>query len=127
MQYHEIKAVSRQHRKNPTPAEYLLWQRIRKRQLKGRKFLRQHPVIYESNGNEHFFFIPDFYCASEKLIIELDGSIHDYQKEKDLRKEEILMQSGYRILRFRNEEINEMDNLLQKIENMFIPSPFSPP
>jgi len=123
MQYQEIKAISRKYRKNPTPTEYLLWQRIRKRQLKGRKFLRQYPIIYESNKNEHFFYIPDFYCASEKLIVEVDGSIHDIQKERDMKRDEILTQKGYRILRIRTEEMKNIEKVLNNIEDMFILSP----
>jgi len=123
MQYQEIKAISRKYRKNPTPTEYLLWQRIRKRQLKRRKFLRQYPIIYESNKNEHFFYIPDFYCASEKLIVEVDGSIHDIQKERDMKRDEILTQKGYRILRIRTEEMKNIEKVLNNIEDMFILSP----
>ncbi len=53
-------------RKNQTPAEKALWQALRKRNLRGHKFRRQHPVGH---------FIVDFYCHSSKLVIEVDGSI----------------------------------------------------
>ncbi len=84
MNYNEIKELTRRFRKNPTPEEHLLWQLLRGRQLQKRKFLRQYPIIYESSASEHFFFIADFYCATEKLIVELDGPIHDFQNIRDV-------------------------------------------
>jgi very-short-patch-repair endonuclease len=86
-----------------------------------RKFLRQHPLIYDAdrNSNEFFFYIPDFYCASEKLIIELDGQIHDFQKEKDYHREEILTSNNLRVLRIRNDELNNIEQVKKKIFDMF--------
>jgi very-short-patch-repair endonuclease len=80
MTYPEIKELTRKLKNNPTPLEQILWRYLRKKQLDGRKFLRQHAIIYESVGKEHFFYVPDFYCEKEKLAIELDGKIH-IQKE----------------------------------------------
>ena len=82
MKYGEIKEYARQMRRNPTPSESLVWTYLRKRQLQGRKFLRQHPLLYEFSKKEYFFFIPDFYCYQDRLIIEIDGPIHDYQLKK---------------------------------------------
>ena len=87
MRYYEIKKIASKLRRNQTPSEKLLWSYLRNRQLNGREFNRQHPIIYESNKNEHFFFIPDFYCDKEKLIIEVDGEIHMNQIEKDNRRD----------------------------------------
>ncbi len=120
MKYPEIKKIARKLRNNPTPDEELLWDYIRKRKLNGRRFLRQHPIIYESNRNEHFFFIPDFYSAKEKLIIELDGRIHDYQKDRDRHRDEILKGRNLRIIRIKNEELRNLNLVLTKIENMFL-------
>ena len=119
MKYYEIKKLAAKLRKNQTPSERLLWLNIRKRQLKGRKFLRQHPIIYESNKTEHFFFIPDFYCAEEKLIIELDGKIHEYQKDRDKHRDLILEAKGLKILRIKNEELNTINEVLIKILKEF--------
>ena len=119
MKYPDIKRIASQLRRNQTPYEKLLWRNIRRRQLKGRKFLRQHVIIYESNKKEHFFFIPDFYCAEEKIIIELDGKIHDYQKERDKHRDLILEEKGLKILRFKNEELKNINLVLNKIEEMF--------
>lgn len=52
MKYYEIKRLASKLRRNQTPSEKLLWSYLQKRQLQGRKFNRQHPVIYESNKNE---------------------------------------------------------------------------
>ncbi len=90
MKYYEIKEIARKLRLNPTPAEKLLWLYISDRKLEGKKFLRQHPIIYESYRNNHFFFISDFYCRGEMLIIELDGQIHLKQGDRDKRRDMIL-------------------------------------
>ncbi len=81
---------ARKLRKNMTPEEGLLWANFRKRRFKGLKFLRQHPIVYEIINNRRIFFIADFYCAEKKLVIEVDGKIHDFQKDYDDRRDEIL-------------------------------------
>jgi very-short-patch-repair endonuclease len=120
MKYYEIKQIASTLRKQQTPSERLLWSYLKKRQLKGRKFLRQHPIKYESVNNEHFFFIPDFYCSQEKLIIELDGAVHINQKEKDQRRELILKSINLKVLRINNEELIDIDAVLKKISQQFI-------
>ncbi|MBP7679218.1 MAG: DUF559 domain-containing protein [Bacteroidales bacterium] len=119
MKYAEIKQIADRLRKNQTPEEKKLWEQLRKHQIHGRKFLRQHVIIYESKDNKHFFFIPDFYCARERLIVEVDGKIHDYQKDRDRNRDEILKAKGLRILRFKNEELDDLGQVLSKIEKMF--------
>jgi len=121
MKWSEIKEIATRLRNNPTPSEGVLWEILRNRQLMRRKFLRQHPLIYDSdrNANEFFFFIPDFYCASEKLIVELDGPIHDFQKEKDYHREQILTSNNLRVLRILNEELNNIELVKKKITDMF--------
>jgi len=118
MKYSEIKRIADKLRKNQTPEEKRLWERLRKHQINDRKFLRQHVIVYESVNNEHFFFIPDFYCAKEKLIIELDGKIHDYQIDRDRNRDEILKAKGLKILRIRNEELTDLEKVMKKIEMM---------
>ena len=110
MKWPEIKKIATRLRNNPTQSEVILWEIIRNRQLMRRKFLRQHPLIYDAdrNANEVFFFIPDFYCASEKLVIELDGPIHDFQREKDYNRDLILSSQDIRTIRIQNEELNNM-------------------
>ena len=79
-----------------TPAESLLWDRLRNRQLAGLKFHRQHPL-----GP----FIVDFYCAANRLVVELDGPIHATQQEHDRERAQHLERSGYRLIRFPNSRI----------------------
>jgi very-short-patch-repair endonuclease len=86
----------RQLRARATPAEAALWLALRDRQLSGLKFRRQHAL-----GP----FVVDFCCVSCRLIIELDGAIHDRQVEQDRARTEYLEQLGYRVVRFRNEEM----------------------
>ena len=112
MKYDEIKEIKRRLRNNMTEPEKLLWKHIRNRQLLGRKFLRQHAIVFESYGNENFFFVLDFYCASEKLAIELDGKIHDFTKKKDQNRDAILLDMDVKILRIRNEELEDLPNVL---------------
>jgi len=111
-----IIELARDLRKNSTRAEKLLWSVLRNRQLNGVKFYRQHPLIYEEDRGRHYFFIPDFYCASHKLIIELDGKIHAYQIDYDRQRELILRKLGLTVVRFNNEETLNMERLLGKIE-----------
>ena len=119
MWYKEVKEYARQLRLNPTKAEKELWQYIRKRQLGGRLFLRQHPIFYEHWKTESFCFIPDFFCYKERLAIELDGGIHMEQIEKDRRRDAILGGLDIRVLRIQNSELNDIEAVLAKIENQF--------
>ncbi|MEO0969286.1 MAG: endonuclease domain-containing protein [Cyanobacteria bacterium J06639_18] len=86
--------VARQFRKNPTPSEAILWKALRNRKLEGRKFRRQQPI-----GN----FIIDFFCASERLIVEIDGKIHESQKDLDQQRQELLESLGLSFVRISSE------------------------
>jgi len=96
-------------RKEPTVAENLLWQELRSHKLHNLKFRRQHSI------NK---FIVDFYCREIKLIIKVDGEIHTFQRENDLIRQEFLEELGYRVLRFKNEEIiNNIEKVLEMIRS----------
>jgi len=86
-------------RRDMTPAEKILWGKLRGNKL-GVHFRRQQIIAG---------FIVDFYCHKAALVIELDGDIHDLQQEEDARREKVLSEMGLRIVRFRNEEV--MKNL----------------
>lgn len=120
MKYDQIKQLTRKLRHNATLPEQKLWRYLRRKQLDGRKFLRQHAIIHESIGDEHFFYVPDFYCFQENLAIELDGEIHIYTKERDKSRDEILNDLGIKVLRFKNEELNNIELVLEKIKSEFI-------
>jgi len=120
MKYVEIKEYARTLRRNSTPSERVLWESLRKRQLQGRKFLRQHPIIYERIKDEYFCFIPDFYCPSEKLAVEVDGGIHSCTEKKDQHRDQIINHMGIKIVRIKNEDLMNMNKVLQKISSQFL-------
>ena len=93
----------------------MLWDRLRNRQLGGYKFLRQHPFIYRSFTNRSDYFIVDFYCDLKKVVVELDGPIHEETKEYDEYRDEELKKLGLRILRLKNDELTNMKDTLKKI------------
>ena len=93
-----LTQVARMNRKKSTPAEECLWVALRDKKLDGWKFRRQN-VIGE--------FIADFCCSETKLIVELDGAIHDSRAAQiaDAMRTEFLNAKGYTVIRFRNEEV----------------------
>ena len=81
-------------RNNSTSAEAVLWDMLKSKNIDGRKFRRQHSI-----GN----YIVDFCCASEKLVIELDGNPHGeyYKIEEDKKRDQYLESLGFSILRYK--------------------------
>jgi very-short-patch-repair endonuclease len=113
------KVVCRELRKKSTQAEIILWSVIRNRKLEGRKFLRQHPLFFDMTGKVSFF-VADFYCHEEKLIIELDGKYHKYRLKEDEERSRILDFLGLSVIRFKNEKIiNNLDKVINEIKNIF--------
>ncbi len=89
---------ARQHRVGPTVGEALLWQELRARRLNGYKFRRQHPINR---------FIADFCCLEHKLIVEIDGPVHQDQSERDAERTAALEGFGFRVLRFTNDQVEQ--------------------
>ncbi len=106
---------ARELRKKTTGAEQLLWLNLRNRNMLGLKFLRQHPIIYQVSQNRPYYFIADFYCAEKNLVLEVDGLIHELQKEEDQHREDILKSLDLNILRIKNEEVEDISKVLEKI------------
>ena len=79
-----------------TDAERRLWVRLRRRQIYGKRFRRQHPI-----GP----FIADFACPEDGLVIELDGGQHVERKEQDAARTQWLAARGYRVFRFWNNDV----------------------
>jgi len=105
--WEKLKPAARDMRQNPTAAEDALWQRLRNRQVMDAKFRRQHAIEQ---------FIVDFVCMEARLIIEVDGAIHDKQQEEDAKRDAILNASGFRVLRFSNEQVlSDIDVVLSAI------------
>lgn len=109
----ELKERRRYLRNNGTSAEATLWTLLSKKQLEGRKFRRQHSIKN---------YVVDFYCPSEKLIIELDGDVHFSAAgvEYDQKRDEELRQLGFKIIRIENEDIFKATMaVLDKIKSCF--------
>lgn len=105
-------------RKKLTPAEAAFWKIVKNSAFEGRKFVRQHSV-----GN----YILDFYCPSEKLAVELDGTRHfsSLGAAKDRERASFLESRGIRVVRFENKEVfEETERLLDVIRANFR---FGPP
>ena len=109
----KIRARARELRKNDTPEVKVLWNILRNRNLSGKKFYRQHPVIHFVDRRP-YYFIADFYCHESKLIIETDGGIHDNTREYDEQRTFIINNLGVRVLRIKNEELSSTQSVIKK-------------
>jgi very-short-patch-repair endonuclease len=99
------------------PAAHILWQHLRGNPL-GVRFRRQHAI----DG-----FIVDFYAHDPRVIIDVDGSIHEPQNEDDAMRQAFLERLGYRVLRFTNEQVlQDMQGVLAAIRAVLEPHPLSP-
>jgi len=116
LDYKVIKAHARELRKSMTDSEILLWEKLRNRNFLGYKFLRQHPIVYKADFQGLNYFVADFYCDEKKAVIELDGPIHETTIEYDQFRDEELKRLGLRILRLKNDELENMDDTLLKIK-----------
>jgi len=112
----KIRKRSRELRKTQTESEKILWQILRDRKTFGLKFLRQHPILYDFY-EKPYYFIADFYCVELKLVIELDGSIHDNRQEFDEQRTLILNEKGLRVVRIKNEELSDPKRITEKIKH----------
>ncbi len=102
----ELDQAARAMRKEPTPQEAELWKVLRKYKRTVR-FRRQHPLDR---------FVLDFYCCEKRLAIEVDGPIHEQQRERDMERDAVLAARGIRVLRFENREIDgQMESVLARI------------
>jgi very-short-patch-repair endonuclease len=97
----------------------MLWQRLRRDQLDGLHFRRQHPI-----GR----FVLDFYCPAARLVVELDGGVHVTRRQRDAERTEMLRAGGYWVLRFRNEEvIDNVESVLNRIRSAALKTSSPPP
>ena len=106
--WQKIKPLARQMRKEPTGAEAKLWQHLRKEQVRGVKFRRQYVIDR---------FITDFCSLEVRLILELDGPIHQYTQGEDQIRQNFLERIGFTVLRFKNTEVfNNLRAVLDVID-----------
>lgn len=101
--------VARDLRKEGTHSEQWVWEQIRNRKVLGYKFKRQHVLLG---------FVADFYCPELNLALEIDGKVHDTQREYDRLRQEIIEDQGIEFLRIRVEEIKDViPTIVHWIEN----------
>ena len=96
-------------RKTETPAERMLWRKIKGKQLDGYRFRQQHG---------YGPYVLDFYCPSLRLCIELDGDVHDEERVriKDEERTEFLCEQRIHVLRFRNKDVEtDVDGVLNRV------------
>jgi very-short-patch-repair endonuclease len=101
---------ARELRSIQTPAETVLWQILRRRQVLGFKFRRQHQF-----GD----YIADFYCHEARLVVECDGSVHNgnEQWQHDQERDVYMISQGLRVLRFSNDDVlNDLNTVVEKIQ-----------
>jgi very-short-patch-repair endonuclease len=111
-----ITELSRSNRSNPTEQEEKLWIRISTKKLNNTKFRRQVPI-----GR----YIVDFYNHDHKIIIEIDGVIHQRTEEYDNSRTAYLEGCGYKVMRFTNDEIDTIiEAELRRIETILYQVPF---
>ncbi len=109
----ELRDKRKELRNNSTSAEACLWLRLKKSQLQGRKFRRQHSI-----GN----YIVDFYCPSEKIAVELDGAHHftSTGMQNDVERDAYLAALEITVIRFENKLVFENpEGLLEEIARHF--------
>ena len=96
-------------RKTETPAERMLWRKIKGKQLDGYRFRQQHG---------YGPYVLDFYCPALRLCIELDGDVHDEERVriKDEERTEFLCEQRIHVLRFRNKDVEtDVDGVLNRV------------
>jgi len=100
---------ARELRSDMTPVEKILWEELRANKL-GVHFRRQQVI----EG-----FIVDFYCHKAGLVVEVDGDIHDLQKDEDARREKVLNEMGLRVVRLGNDEVmRNLSMVMGKIKEL---------
>jgi very-short-patch-repair endonuclease len=109
----DLKPRRQSLRSSMTHAEIALWQALKRSQLAGRKFRRQHSI-----GS----FVLDFFCPAESLAVELDGSSHDSAaaNERDEIRDAFLSSIGISVMRFENRDVMEnLEGVLAAISSRF--------
>lgn len=115
----DLFKLAKEIRKNPTQAEKMLWNILRKYRIKGFLFRQQHPI---------YIFIADFYCHKIKLVIEVDGDIHfnDESQEHDDGRSEVMENFGIKVIRFTNEQVINNETFVFNEINKYIHELASP-
>lgn len=104
-----IFEMAKQLRFKTTEAEKILWEHLKEKKLNNFRFRRQHPI---------YQYIADFYCHNVKLVVELDGGIHDSEENRknDINRDYIMRNFEIEVLRFSNNEVYQnIEQVLEKI------------
>jgi very-short-patch-repair endonuclease len=110
--------LAKQMRREMTYAERCFWNGVRGRKLHGLKFRRQQII----DG-----FIADFYCNELRLIVEIDGGVHETQKDYDKLRDRIISRNEIKVIRFSNElVVDQFDTVAKRIGELRPPSPGLP-
>jgi len=103
-----LKERAKKLRKNSTLSEVILWNALKARKLRGYSFNRQKPIDQ---------YIVDFYCKELNLVIEIDGTSHDFKIENDIKRHKKLESYGLTILRFNDRAVkNDLQNILLAVD-----------
>ncbi|HLF76378.1 MAG TPA: DUF559 domain-containing protein [Dehalococcoidia bacterium] len=103
-----LKPLAQEKRREPTEAEDRLWQALRRDQLDGLRFRRQHAIDR---------YIVDFYCSKSKLVVEVDGPSHLGTPDADSARQADLEKLGLQVLRISNDDVRDnLDEVLQRIK-----------
>lgn len=105
MRYFETLLNAREHRKNSTSAENFAQDKLRNRKFYGLKFNRQYLIEYKQIMNNRLYYIADFHNFEHKIVIEIDGSVHQEQQEYDQERQADIEAIGYKVIRFTNEDV----------------------
>jgi len=111
------RELCRELRRKQTRAESIFWKKVRGRKFQGLKFYRQFPIFYEYNNHESFF-IADFFCLEKKIVIEIDGIIHNTKFKQDVERTRILNDLGLTVFRIKNEDVET--NIKQVLQKLFL-------
>ena len=112
----KVLDAAREQRKKPTKSEKMLWQALRGKKLDGIKFRRQQPIG---------IYIADFYSSPYRLVVEVDGGIHEAQQEADAERDEMMRMLGLNVLRIPAELVEQnlpaalerIREFIRKLEN----------
>lgn len=105
-----LKENSRNLRRNQTKEEKLLWFHLRNKKISNYQFYRQKPIDD---------YIVDFVCIKLKLIIEVDGSDHEYRYEEDQTRQKRLENLGFYVFRIKNDQVrNNLEGIIKAIEQI---------
>ena len=119
--------LARELRQKQTETEEMFWEMVRNKRCANIKFYRQYPIVFAYEREEQYrFFIADFFCREARLVVEIDGGVHETQKEYDMYRTYLMNQMQIKVLRFSNKEIREHPVIvLEQVKKALCDKPLS--